>query len=368
MAVEDGQPNSNELPITADTIGNNPREMLDVSAKLSWTGTAGTLALIAAYLDGDESLFADFDVTALPILTAFRSFEDRGASQEVRYTSADDRRFRWIVGAYHVDSRVTIDTLALADIGFLFDPPAPTGAIDFPVVASVDRYDFENYAGFGQIEYDLADKLELELALRYDDDEIALESVSGRDTASFSKLQPKASLNYRLHDRSILYGSYGEGFRSGGFNPSEATIGEPVMRAESGKTVELGLKSVLFDNRMSVNVAAFHTKLEDAQQQVLDFATGSNVGLNVDESTILGVEIETTSVLTDGLVRRISRVAGSIPRSIASTRIPPPSAIDCLVFRTTPSTAHSPSRHTSARGGASCSGPTGIGRAKRRGM
>ena len=306
VAIPDGQPNENEVPITADTIGNNPREVFDASGVLSWTGQAGTLALTTAYLDSEESLFADFDVTAIPILTAARSFDDRGSSQELRFTSPDERRLRWIAGAYHVDSQVTIDTLALADIGFFVDPPEPTGVVDFPVIASVDRYDFENLAFFGQVEFDLTEQFELEVALRHDDDEIELTSASGTQSASFSKLQPKVSINYRFPGNAIVYGSYGEGFRSGNFNPSEATIGEPVMRAESAETFEIGFKGMLLNNRMSVNVAAFHTKLEDAQQQVLDFTTGSNVGLNVDESTIRGIEIETASVLAEGFVLNLS--------------------------------------------------------------
>jgi iron complex outermembrane receptor protein len=306
VALPDGHPNDNEEPIVADTIGNNPREVLDLSGRLSWTTGAGTLALTAAYLEGEESLFADFDLTAIPILTANRSFDDSGTSAELRFTSPDDRRFRWIAGAYYVDSRVTIDTLALADIGFFFDPPTPTGVVDFPVIDTSDRYDFRNHAGFAQIEYDFTQKLEVELALRYDDDEIELTSAAGSEQASFSKAQPKVTFNYRMADTSLVYASYGEGFRSGNFNPSEATIGEPVMRAESGLTFELGYKGRLFGNRATLNVAAFQTDLEDAQQQVLDFATGSNVGLNVDESTILGVEVELVAAVTDGLTLNLA--------------------------------------------------------------
>lgn len=293
----DGMPNANEGPIDADTIGNNPREVSDLSAKMNWTTDAGTLSLVAAYLDGEESLFADFDVTAVPILTAYQAYDEQGFSQELRFTSPGERSVRWIVGGYHVKSRLDVATVALADIGFFVDPPAPTGAVDFPLAEVIDRHEFENFAGFGQVEFDLTEALELALALRYDDDQIAL----GAQERSFSKVQPKISLNYRLSRTSSLYGSYGEGFRSGSFNPSEATIGDPVMRAESAQTLEAGFKSISGDRRMSFDIAAFYTRLENAQQQVLDFATGSNVGLNVDKSTIQGFEVEIAAVLTDGL-------------------------------------------------------------------
>ncbi len=299
----DGMPNENELPVTTDTIGNNPRIVRDVSGKASWTTDAGTLSLIGAYLRGSERLFADFDVTALPILTAFREIRDSGSSQEIRFTSPSARRFRWIVGGYHVRSHSSIRTLGLADIGFFLDPPAPTGSIDFPVLDNTDHRRFENHAAFGQAELDLDDRLEIAVALRYDDDRIELNDAS---EASFSKLQPKLTLRYRVSPAVTLYSSYGEGFRSGDFNPSEATIGEAVMRAEEGRTAELGMKSTLLAQRLSVNVAAFHMKLKDAQQQVLDFTTGANVGLNIDRSTIRGFEIETAAFVGHGLALNVS--------------------------------------------------------------
>lgn len=38
-------------------------------------------------------------------------------------------------------------------------------------------------------------------------------------TASFERLQPRVSLRYEASDQLTAYATYGEGFRSGGFNP-----------------------------------------------------------------------------------------------------------------------------------------------------
>jgi iron complex outermembrane receptor protein len=90
---------------------------------------------------------------------------------------------------------------------------------------SADTVDFENFAQFGQVELDLSDRVELALALRNDDDQTEVLSNSG-DQREFSvqKLQPKVTLTYRPTPQASLYGSYGEGFRSGGLNPTSRPL------------------------------------------------------------------------------------------------------------------------------------------------
>lgn len=140
----------------------------------------------------------------------------------------------------------------------------------------------------------------------------------------YSELQPKVSLNWKFMTNWSAYASYGYGFRSGGFNStgSNATIvkylgalhevGSDGMTAlptpslvtqgidydqfkkEVSKAAEIGLKAELLDHSLFVDVAAYHTKVDN--MQIFNFLAGPfgllRVVTNVDEATLKGLEGE----------------------------------------------------------------------------
>jgi len=290
---EDGRPNDNEGPLITDTLAYNDRRIFDASLAVKWSRAAGTLSLNGAYFDSTEQLLGDFDATQLPVLTAFQGYDESGASQEVRYASPDDRRVRWIVGAYHVETRKRTTTTLSADSGFLFTGGEGPLSGDMLANTSVDALEFENFAQFAQVEFDLNDRFELALAVRNDDDETEVVSDSGeRRDFAVQKVQPKVTLSYRPLPQSSLYVSFGEGFRSGGLNPTTSPPGFEQFRAEQASTYEFGVKSAFMDGRGYVGAAFFYTELDHAQQLILDAASGSNYGVNVDQSRLRGGEIE----------------------------------------------------------------------------
>jgi iron complex outermembrane receptor protein len=313
-----GEPDYDATRVSSDVIGKNPRKVDELSGKVTWSTSRGALSLILAYLDLKESLYSDYDFSPLPFFIAEQGYADQGFSQELRFTSPADRPVRWIVGGYHLLRAHDVQTTALVDPGLFLNPPMPTGAANFPFVHRLDQNDFENFSGFGQLEIDLTRSLELALALRHDDDR--LEQVTAAETkrTSFAEWQPKATLRYRLSDSWSMYGSYGKGFRSGSFNPSGASFGEPVFKAETATTYELGIKSTLLERRLMIDAAAFHTKLQNGQILVLDFATASNVGLNVQETTLDGVELEVMARPWGGL--ELSLAAGTSDARIARSQ------------------------------------------------
>lgn len=289
----DGRPNDNEAPLVTDTRAFNTREILDTSLAVNWTATAGTWSLNAAYFDSTEDLLGDFDAMPLQILTAFQLYDEHGASQELRYASPADRRVRWIAGVYHVETRKRTSTTLGVDSGFLSTGGEGPLSGEMLAATSVDTVDFENLAQFGQVEMDLTDAVELALALRNDDDETEVLSDSGEQREfSVQKLQPKVTLTYRPTQRASWYASYGEGFRSGGLNPTTSPPGFERYRAEQAQTFELGFKTSFFENRGYFSAALFHTNLDNAQQLILDASSGANFGVNVDQAQLRGGEVE----------------------------------------------------------------------------
>jgi iron complex outermembrane receptor protein len=118
-------------------------------------------------------------------------------------------------------------------------------------------------------------------------------------SASANELQPKFTGRYRLTPDISVYGSWGRGFRTGGFNTIAAT--SRFFGPETAETAELGLKANLFDRRLYLDIAAFSTTLEDAQFVFLNSATFANETTNIDEVTSRGFEIALNWRLTENL-------------------------------------------------------------------
>jgi iron complex outermembrane receptor protein len=115
-------------------------------------------------------------------------------------------------------------------------------------------------------------------------------------STSIHKFTPTLSLDYRLVESTMLYASYGRGFKSGGFTqrvfPPLTQV--PSFGPESLDSVEVGFKSELFERRLRVNATAFYSDYKDMQTLVTVFVapTVQNAG----RATIKGSELELEAV------------------------------------------------------------------------
>lgn len=276
--------------LSVQNWGNQPgednRESYAVSAKIDYRNDYGTFTSITSWdkithLTEGEQLFYLPLVPAqgLNAINAQNRYGD-AISQEFRFTSPEDMRFRWIAGAYLVQTDLDVYYAILDDLDLGIDsigrnpntranPTSPTklfaaqfagasGGIPAPITNPADALSFlgdtnDNfaYALFGQAGYDITDEIELSLALRYDNDDreqttdvdqqflpqyqdpvtLALSGpVSGEvRNRNYDSLQPKATIRWQPNDNLTLYGIYSKGFRSGGFNPSGTAQAIRVM-------------------------------------------------------------------------------------------------------------------------------------------
>lgn len=281
-------------------------------------------------------------------------------SAEVRITSPEDSELRWVAGAYatKIEREVVVAYGADQGLGFERQPyVSPTG-LNPTDLLFWDEFDTDVFALFGQIEYDLSDKLELAFALRYDREDRTVNNRVPNVNASglnintldanfqpgpinpalvsnpngipsrsrdFDQLQPKLTLNWAASDNTNIYGSYGVGFRSGGFNslgssdllnfwfnsgfggPGETVGANLVINDEYDKEVstnlEVGLKTKLLDNRLSFNAAIFNTDVDD--NQFFEFFAGPfgllRVVTTIEEIQIRGIEGDFNFIANDYL-------------------------------------------------------------------
>ncbi|MEM1113598.1 MAG: TonB-dependent receptor [Pseudomonadota bacterium] len=268
-------------------------------------------------------------------------------SLDMRITSPQDQRLRWMGGVYLLDIERDVVVAYGADTGqgFLAQPYVPPSGPNPTDLLFDDTFDTQVYSAYGQIAFDITDNQELAFALRYDREEREVsnnvpnvssaqifgggapinpafdgsgtDSIPDRDE-TYSELQPKVSWRWIANDNISTYASYGVGFRSGGFNSigSEAIIDANYGSFETApqnirddydeeisQTIEFGIKSSWMDNRLQLNAAVFYTEVEDSQ--FFSFYAGGfgllRVVNNIDEVSIQGFEIDGKWLVTDYL-------------------------------------------------------------------
>jgi len=299
-----GNPAIDNDPVDSDQPGRNPRRIHDLSGKFEAGTGFGTATVTLAYVDVKESIVSDFDFSPLDIIRVTQGQAEKGFSQEIRFASDQTQRLRWLVGGYHVKGHRELGAEIFVDPFYFGLTPAPIGAV-FPLQDSSDTNYYETWSAFGQLDYRISDQLELALALRYDDDSLRqVQSSGGERRASFSKWQPKATLTYKPVNGLMVYGSVGQGFRSGDFNASGSSFGDAVIRAESATTYEVGVKSTPVSGFV-LNAALFSTDLKNGQFKLFDAVGATNVGINIDKTRLRGFELEASARLFDGFTANL---------------------------------------------------------------
>ena len=176
----------------------------------------------------------------------------------------------------------------------------------------------KSYAVFTQESFALNPQIELTVGGRYNWDEkdyafavnftqrgVAQVPFS-RDSQSWESFTPKAGINWRPADNILVYASYQEGFKSGGWGSSNNALSPtPRYEPETIATWEIGAKTDWFNRRLTANVAVFQSDYQDIQftVQKLDPVTGANLRTiqNSGDADIQGFEAEFVAVPTDGL-------------------------------------------------------------------
>ncbi|MBY8821784.1 TonB-dependent receptor [Sphingomonas colocasiae] len=321
----------------ATNLGHNVRKTGQVSLKLEYDAGFATITNVTAYdrvqeyVAGDQFAYtASVDVFGTDGTQT--QFEDMKAwSNELRIASRSDQAFRWMVGAYYLDTKRFISTTTgddnLQGIVSVRRTPQFTNPANPTLSFFADDNHNRAWAVFGNLAYDVTDRFELSVAGRYDKDR-RRQTVRADQTGSlppgcsaaapgncikrnsYDLFQPKVSAKYRVSDNLNLFGSWGVGFRSGQFNQSGvAAVAQAagvngvsdVVQQEEAETFELGFKSDLFDRRLRLNGTFYTTKDKNPLYFVFLGAIGGQVLVNIDRVRSTGFELEAQAKLAEGL-------------------------------------------------------------------
>jgi iron complex outermembrane receptor protein len=144
------------------------------------------------------------------------------------------------------------------------------GLFDSPVTDSV--HNNHNWSVYGEVSYDLADKLSLRVSGRYvhlEDKAVFDSPDNSRAKLVSKKFLPGATLSYKING-GVIYARYAKGFKEGGINPvvPPSTFVDPITHQvspgfvfgpETVDTYEIGAKGRIGHN-LSYTTAIFYNR------------------------------------------------------------------------------------------------------------
>ncbi len=126
-------------------------------------------------------------------------------------------------------------------------------------------------------------------------------------TIEADETTPYVNLSYAFTDNISVFGTYSEGFKTGGVTQRIADVLDglapdaqlPGFKPEFVNAYEIGLKSILAGNTLRLNAAVFFNEYEDLQVQVLQPGKVSVINDNAAEAEVLGAEADFEWLATD---------------------------------------------------------------------
>ena len=251
-------------------------------------------------------------------------------TQEVHLTSVRDSPLQWLVGVFYSDLQRDYaqrlptpgyDAYVDAHLGAPVSDASRNGytELDSPYNSDLP-YDISQIAIFGELNYALTDRLELTLGGRWYDWEEERTFLSGglfsngdlqTDATESNGFSPRVLASYQLNEEITWNAQASRGFRLGGVNdPLNAGLCTPGDLATFGSfqayddesiwNYETGFKAD-WDNGLRLNMAVFHSKIEDLQVTLDAGSCSSRISFNVEEAHTTGIEFELAAEPVEGL-------------------------------------------------------------------
>lgn len=257
-----------------------------------------TATFVAGYYSFDEVNSHDASIGPRAVLLVpYLPFEMVQYTQELRLASDWDRSLNFTLGGF----RETSDTYGSQDAVITAFPPA-----SFAIGQEETFQDQKAFSLFAQLIWTPTDRLEVSGGARYSEEEKDLRffhrgmDVTGNlqtTSLKFDNVSPEITVSYDVTDDIMVFGSYKEGFKSGGFDGGFTngaiaagnfanTFDEEIVSGFEG-----GLKATLLD-QLVLNITAYDYKYEDLQVGAFDPDSISFKVLNAAAAKVRGIEAD----------------------------------------------------------------------------
>lgn len=344
-------------------------ESTNALLNVQWDVGSYTITSLTGYTDYEFLQDHDVDFNPVNLAHNLDTEELDFFSQELRVSTDWDGRFNFIAGLYYEEQDFYADTFTSLDgtLGGLAVLLTGDESL-FGSINEVTRFHYfdqetDTIAIFGELSIDLTDNVRLEIGGRYSEDDKDLEKraevgigvpgspnllVKPEDTAgaashgeyvdraaaaagvegataatvlagSLGTYATNTSLDrsedhtngsikliWDYSDDGMMYVSYSDGYKSGGFNyspttalPSGAPTDDAIFEDEEVEALEIGVKQTFWDGRARGSAIIYRSDLDNLQVTAWN-GTNFVVG-NAAELRVQGVELEGLIALTDNL-------------------------------------------------------------------
>jgi len=329
---------------------NNPKQSVKakgISFLAQWdVNEMVTLKNILAWRDDKTWTPIDFDSLPVPDLDVPANYENDQFSEEFQVLFSGDR-WSGVAGFYYLnaDAYTAFDVI----LGQLGDAISLPGLNAF----TLGDVNTKTWSIFGDFTYNFNDQWALSVGGRYTKDKrnsrvlrqtmiggtseyfggsaIPIATTSDfNGSETFDKFTPRVSVDYTPNGDNLIYATYSEGFKGGGFDPRGLTTAAPDLDGdgvvseeeifdfmqfdpETVDTIEFGWKSTLLQGRMTSKLAVFFSNYTDVQipgsvgfDSNGDGTNDSFIGItsNAGDADINGVEWEGDAILAEDMGRR----------------------------------------------------------------
>lgn len=310
-----------------------------------------------------EDEISELDGSALDFIFIDNRNDYDQFSTELRLEGGYER-FDFVLGTYYLDSEYNQDWATVGSFWSIVIPPAAgdlaNSAADTAICASnmvpgndtlwcdvsfapggknfgealgagFDQRLFQtqktkSIAFFGQVDFEVTEKLILTGGLRWTNDEkdfVGYQAYQGAARLRYpfnfdvphialnndwSETTVKVGFAYHQTDDLMFFGSFAQGFKSGGFygvNQNIRDFDRNQYDPETAESWEVGIKSQWMDNRLQVNANVFLNDFKDKQDSNVvrdeDTNTVATVWENQSSVQYYGVEMETRFVANENL-------------------------------------------------------------------
>ena len=267
--------------------------------------------------------------------------QNERTTHELRLSSSEGERVNFVAGLFFDDIKTTVDTnfYVAGTTGFF----APNRPLAGSTISNPDYRDpgitfindavreEQQFALFGEVTFDITDKLSLTGGARYYDIESSLRGSSsfanpcnmdlplpcdssqdGEGGRNYDVILAddlplkesdtifKGTIAYQQSDDMLFFLTYSEGFRPGGFNRVEGV--PTTYLSDEATNYEFGWKSTLFDGSVRFNGSIYRIDWDGLQVGITDFDISViTFTSNAADAEITGFEGDLTWLATENL-------------------------------------------------------------------
>lgn len=325
-----------------------------------------TLTSLSGYRDWSYDSRHDADSMPLSVARSAVQLDHHQFSQELRLAQSLGERFDYVLGVYYLQQRLQRDVdvafgrdaaaFFLGDQKQVTDRGITPGMVPPSLLQGAEQHfrggqDSDTQAVFGQFTWRPTERLAITPGLRYSRErkrgeitrrvsglaplgadlvsqlggkrlrDIALGGAYARSNrVAENNLSGQLAVSYQLSEALVGYARWSRGYKAGGINlevTGDAIA--PVFDAERATAVEVGIKSLWWDERASLDVAIYQTDVDD-YQALSNSEPADELSPPLRDSLINVGKVRLRGIEADGRLQLTSQIGWRLGLALSDAR------------------------------------------------